>query len=55
MICKSKTDLYKETINLLDCLQVAIDDEKNFVFIRKKMLDLANDIMKLEVSGVDGK
>lgn len=52
---KNKMDLYKETINLLDCLQVAIGDEKNFTFIRKKILDLANDIMKLEMSDEDGK
>ena len=43
---KTKEILYKEAISLLDLIEIAIEDEKKFSFIRKKVLDLANEILK---------
>ena len=44
---KTKEILYKEAISLLDLIEIAIEDEKKFSFIRKKVFDLANEILKL--------
>lgn len=44
---KTKDELYRDAINLLDLMEVALNDEKKFSFIRKKVLDLANEILKL--------
>lgn len=43
---KTKNELYKDTVKLLDCLELVIHDKRQFALIRKKILDLANDIMK---------
>lgn len=44
---KTKEELYRDAINLLDLIEISMNDEKKFVFIRKKVLDLANEILKL--------
>lgn len=44
---KDKHTLYKDTINILDLIEISIEDKEKFTFIRKKMLDLANDILKI--------
>lgn len=43
---KKKEELYKDAIALLDLIEIALNDEKKFSFIRKKVLDLANEILK---------
>lgn len=44
---KTKEDLYRDAINLLDLIEISMGDKKKFAFIRKKVLDLANEILKL--------
>lgn len=44
---KTKEELYRDAINLLDLIEVSLNDEKRFSFIRKKVLDLANEILKI--------
>lgn len=43
---KSLEAIYSEAISLLDILEITIDDEKTYSFVRKKVLDLANDIRR---------
>lgn len=43
---KTPSDLYKETIQILECVELAVPDRRQFHLIRKKLLDLANDILK---------
>lgn len=43
--------IYKDIISVLDCVEIAIKDEKQFLIIRKKLLDIANDIKRCEDNG----
>lgn len=43
-----KETVYKETINLLYCLELVVKDKEQFKLIRKKVLDIANDIKRIE-------
>lgn len=40
-------DLYKKTFAIIEYVQLAIPDESKFKIIRKKLLDLGNDIKRL--------
>ena len=44
---KSKEDIYSEAIALLDILEISIENNRTYLFLRKKVLDLANDIRRL--------
>lgn len=45
--------LYSEAIALLDIIEISVENEKTYLFVRKKILDLANDIRRLgEDSGI---
>ena len=43
---KSKEDLYRDAIQILNCVELVIEDKRQLLIIRKKLLDLANDILK---------
>lgn len=44
-----KETLYRRLIELLDLIQIAVGvDDPNFSIIRKRILDIANDIMRLD-------
>lgn len=43
---KTKHDLYNDTIQILECVELVVSDRQQFYLIRKKLLDLANDILK---------
>lgn len=40
--------IYKDIISVLNYVEMAVDNEKQFVIIRKKLLDIANDIKRLQ-------
>jgi len=44
---KTKDEIYSEMVGLLDVLEISIDNEKAYLFVRKKILDAANDIRRL--------
>lgn len=44
---QDKNKLYEDAISLLDLIEVSVSDEKNFKLIRKKVLDLANGILRM--------
>ena len=44
---KNLNDLYRELINLLDCIRIAVPDDNTFKIVRKKILDIANDIKRV--------
>ena len=50
---KDKDQIYQDTISLLDIIEVSGVNGIQFGVIRKRILDLANDIKRLEVE--DGK
>lgn len=44
-----KETLYRRLIELLDLIQIAVGiDDSNFSIIRKRILDIANDIKRLD-------
>lgn len=44
----SKYAIYREVINFLSCLELIIKDEEQFKLLRKKLLDIANDVKRIE-------
>lgn len=44
----NKEIIYTNIISLLGFIEVSIKDEKTFNFIRKRLLDIANDVKRLE-------
>lgn len=42
----NKKELYSRVIDVLNMLELIIEDEKQFLLIRKKLLNLANDILR---------
>ena len=44
---KTKEDIYGEVIDLLNTMEIIITDEKEFEYIRKHLLDIANDVLRL--------
>ena len=47
-MAKDKYDLYKDSILILSQIELVLKDKKAFEIIRKRILDLANDILKLD-------
>jgi SepF-like predicted cell division protein (DUF552 family) len=43
---KTKDEIYNEVIQILDIIEITIVDEKQFKYIRKKLLDIANDVLR---------
>lgn len=44
---KTKDDVYGEVIDLLNTMEIIIVDKKEFEYIRKHLLDIANDVLRL--------
>lgn len=44
-------DLYNRAISLLNCLEMIIKDKEQYAIIRKQVLDLANDILRIDKNG----
>lgn len=42
----NKKELYSRVIDVLNMLELIIEDEKQFLLVRKKLLNLANDILR---------
>jgi hypothetical protein len=40
--------IYKDIISVLSYVEMAVENEKQFTIIRKKLLDIANDIKRLQ-------
>lgn len=45
---KKLENIYRDIISVLDYVEIAIHDEKQFYIIRKKLLDIANDVKRCE-------
>lgn len=43
-----KQDLYKQAINLLKYIELAVDNDDHYKIIRKQILDLANNILRMD-------
>jgi hypothetical protein len=43
---KTKEDIYGEVIDLLNTMEIIVTDEKEFEYIRKHLLDIANDVLR---------
>lgn len=43
--------IYKDIISVLSYVEIAIQDERQFSIIRKKLLDIANDVKRCESNG----
>lgn len=43
---KTPDEIYSEAIALLDILEISIENEKIYHLVRKKILDIANDIKR---------
>lgn len=43
--------IYKDIIKVLAYIELIVTDEKQFSVIRKTLLDIANDVKRLEVHG----
>lgn len=43
-----KDIVYKETIQLLNMLELVLKDEPQWNIIRKKVLDIANDVKRID-------
>lgn len=52
----TKELIYKDIIRTLNYIEIVIDNPKHFTNIRKQLLDIANEVLRLEVgSDVDVK
>lgn len=43
--------IYKDIISVLDYVEIAVQDSKKFAIIRKKLLDIANDVKRCKDDG----
>ena len=43
-----KQELYKQAINLLKYIELAINNDDHYKIIRKQVLDLANNILRID-------
>ena len=43
-------DIYKKVISTLSNIELVVSNREHFLIIRKQMLDIANDIKRLEVN-----
>lgn len=46
--------IYKDIVKVLGYVEVVVDNPKHFSVIRKQLLDIANEVLRLD-SDVDGK
>ncbi len=44
---KTSLDIYNETIALLDVIEITITDAEQFKYVRKRLLNIANDVKRL--------
>ena len=44
----SKENIYKSIITVLSYIELIVTDEKQFSIIRKQLLDIANNVMRLD-------
>ena len=44
----NKYDLYKQAIDLLKYIELSIEDKEHYKIVRKQVLDLANNILRME-------
>ncbi|MEE1072239.1 MAG: hypothetical protein U0L26_07605 [Cellulosilyticum sp.] len=47
----SKHDLYVQAINILKSIELVVNDENQYRILRKQVLDLANNIMRIDLHG----
>lgn len=47
----NKELIYKDIIKLLGYIELTVDSPKHFSVIRKQMLDIANEVLRLEIVG----
>lgn len=45
---KELSFIYRDIISILGYVEIAVENEKQFAIIRKKLLDIANDIKRLQ-------
>lgn len=43
---KTTNELYADAINILNMVELMVESEKSYFYIRKMILDLANDIKR---------
>ena len=43
-----KQELYKQAINLLKYIELAINNDDHYKIIRKQVLDIANNILRID-------
>ena len=43
-----KQELYKQAVGLLKYIEIAIDNDNHYKIIRKQVLDLANNILRMD-------
>lgn len=43
--------IYRDIISVLDYVEIAVQDNKQFLIIRKKLLDIANDVKRCKDNG----
>ena len=48
VLMDKKQDLYKQAINLLKYIELAVDNDDHYKIIRKQILDLANNILRMD-------
>lgn len=41
-------DIYKKVISALSTIELVVPNKEHFLIVRKQMLDIANDILRLE-------
>ena len=46
-----KQELYNKAISLLSYIEIIVQDEKQYKVLRKMILDLANEIKRLDEDG----
>lgn len=44
----NKEVIYKDIIKVLSYIEVTVDNPKHFANIRKQLLDIANEVLRLE-------
>ena len=48
----TKDELYKEAVDILPLLELVVKDKDQYKLIRKRILDLANDIKRSDTDGI---
>lgn len=47
----NKETIYKDIIKLLGYIELVVDSPKHFTVVRKQLLDIANEVLRLEIVG----